>query len=208
MENATLEAFTSVLGSDAPAPGGGGAAALSGAMGAALCSMVANLTKGRKAYVEYQELAFSAADKAEELRKKLLAGIEKDKEVFLTVSAAYALPKGTEEEKAARSKAIQTALPACTESPLEVMRLSLEAVRLTASLLGKSSRGAVSDLGVSALCLKAASKSAWLNVLINLSSMEDKELAARYRKEGESLLSALETETDEIYSAVAALLDK
>lgn len=202
----SLEEFTAALCSGAPAPGGGGAAALCGSMGAALAGMVANLTKGKKTYADYQTLAFSAADKAEDLRKKLLAGVEKDRQVFLLLNAAYSLPKETEEEKRARAETIRRHLVPATESPLEVMRLSLETVRLTESLLGRSTRLAVSDLGVSALCLLAAAKSAWLNVLINVGAMEDKTLAARYRAEGETLLAVLESATNAVYSAVEAAL--
>lgn len=202
----TVGAFTALLGSDAPAPGGGSAAALCGSLGASLCAMVTNLTLGRKKYEEYQSLAASVADRADALRRSFLDAIDRDTEAFNVMSAAYALPKATEEEKQKRSAAVQAALIDCTESPLYTMRLCKEAVMLTDSVFGKSNTGAVSDLGVSALCLKTAVQSAWLNVLINLGVLKDQEKSAVYRAEGEKLLEEVCTAADDIYEKTLAAL--
>lgn len=201
-----VSAFAALLGSDAPAPGGGSAAALCGSLGAALCSMVANLTVGKKKYEEYQALAASVADQADRLRKGFLDAIDRDTEVFNEMSAAFGLPKTTDEEKQVRSAAIQTALVGCTESPLHMMRLCKEAIALTGSIFGKSNASALSDLGVSALCLKAAVQGAWLNVLINLGSLKDQEKSAAFRAEGEQLLSGVCAACDELYEKTVAAL--
>ena len=116
----TVRGFTEEIASASPAPGGGSAAALAGAVGAALTAMVSGLTLGRKKYEAVQELALRAQAQADALRKRLLAAMEQDTQTFLQVSAAYAMPKQTPEEKQARSSAIEQGLKACTQPPLAV----------------------------------------------------------------------------------------
>ena len=202
----TLNFFTEALASDAPAPGGGSAAALCGSLGASLCSMVANLTVGRKKYAEYEPLALQTASEAEELRKAFLTAIDEDTDAFNRFSAVLTLPKETEEEKAFRGEEMRKALYSCMEAPVRVMRLSLKALELTEGLLGKSNLGAVSDIGVAALCLKTATQSAWLNVRINFKSLREDEKALAYREEGEALLNAVCARADACYEQVLSLL--
>ena len=194
--------FVDLLASDAPAPGGGSAAALEGALGAALTAMVCSLTVGKKKYAEYEELAKSAQEKANGLKARFVDVMDRDTEAFNVVSAAFGMPKATDEEKAARSAAIQRGLEGCTKTPFEMMELAVEALELTASVLGKSNDSAASDLGVSALSLRAAIQGAWLNVLINIGSLKDQELAADYRQKGEALLARALPLADEIYNTV------
>ena len=193
LTNLTINDFTALLGSDAPAPGGGSAAALTGALGASLCSMVANLT---------QELAASVAEKAEALRRALLDAMNEDAASYDGFMAALALPKSTEEEKAARSAAMQEALITSTQSPLHTMELAAEVLKLTRSLVGCSNANAVSDLAVSALSLKAAMQGAWLNVLINVGSLKDPDKAEYFRARGGRLLAENLALADEIYETV------
>lgn len=198
----TTAGFVDLLGSDAPAPGGGSAAALEGALGAALTAMVCSLTVGKKKYAEYEELARAAQEKASGLKARFVDVMDRDTEAFNVVSAAFAMPKATDEEKAARSAAIQKGLEGCTATPFEMMELAVEALELTASVLGKSNDSAASDLGVSALSLRAAIQGAWLNVLINIGSLKNKELAKDYRVKGEALLDRALPLADEIYNTV------
>lgn len=184
----TVASFANLLGSDAPAPGGGSAAALQGALGAALCAMVSALTLGRKKYEDAQQLAEDGYARASELKDAFLSAMERDTEVFQDFSAALALPKTTEDERLARSERMQEALLRCTESPLSVMELCVQSLELTGSLLGKTNVNAVSDLGVAALSLGAALRSAWLNVLINLPGLRQPALADAFREKGEALL--------------------
>ena len=193
-----VDEFTALLGSDAPAPGGGSAAALCGALGSALTSMVCALTLGREKYAAWQASAEKAFNKADLLRHEMLQAIEEDTAAYTQMSTAMKLPKTTEEEKALRSEAIQTALTVCTESPLKIMELSLEALELTLLQIGRSNPNASSDLGVAALCLKSALQGAWLNVLINIGILKDKEMAEIYRLRGEALLEQGKTLADEI----------
>lgn len=194
--------FVDLLASDAPAPGGGSAAALEGALGAALTAMVCGLTVGKKKYAEFEELAQSAQAKALDLKARFVDVIDRDTEAFNVVSAAFGMPKATDEEKAARSAAIQKGLEGCTKTPFEMMELAVETLELTASILGKSNDSAASDLGVSALSLRAAIQGAWLNVLINIGSLKNKELAEDYRAKGEALLAKALPLADQIYDAV------
>ena len=194
--------FVDLLASDAPAPGGGSAAALEGALGAALTAMVCSLTIGKKKYAEFEELAAEAQKKAAGLKARFVDVMDRDTEAFNVVSAAFGMPKATDEEKAARSAAIQKGLEGCTKTPFEMMELAAEALELTASILGKSNDSAASDLGVSALSLRAAIQGAWLNVLINIGSLKNKELAEDYRKKGEALLAKALPLADQIYDTV------
>lgn len=194
--------FVDLLASDAPAPGGGSAAALEGALGAALTAMVCSLTIGKKKYAEFEELAAEAQKKAADLKARFVDVMDRDTEAFNVVSAAFGMPKATDEEKAARSAAIQKGLEGCTKTPFEMMELAVETLELTASILGKSNDSAASDLGVSALSLRAAIQGAWLNVLINIGSLKNKELAEDYRKKGEALLAKALPLADQIYDTV------
>ena len=197
--------FCDVLASDAPAPGGGSTAALEGALGAALTAMVCGLTtvgKSKEKYAEYQEFVLASQKKALDLKARFVDVMDRDTEAFNVVSAAFGMPKAMDEEKAARSAAIQKGLEGCTRTPFEMMELAPETLELTAELLGKTNDSAASDLGVSALSMRAAIQGAWLNVLINIGSLKNKELAEDYRKKGEELLAKALPLADQIYQNV------
>lgn len=201
-----VDDFTKVLASDAPAPGGGSAAALSGAVGAALTAMVCTLTAGRKKYAEHEEFVLGVQAEAEALRAQFLDVMDRDTEAFLVISRAYGMPKGTDEEKAERSAAIQAGLVECIKTPMEMMELSLRTVQLTDSLLGRFNTSSASDLGVGALSLRAAVQGAWLNVLINIGSLKDRELADSYRAQGETLVQQVLALADHVYETVLTLV--
>ena len=191
----SLKDFTAKLGSDAPAPGGGSAAALSGALGAALVSMVCNLTKGREKYAEFETLVVNTLKESDELAAALLEGIQKDTTAFDGVIAAYGMPKGTDAEKAARSEAIQNAYKVAILSPEETADNCLAVMRLSKDLLHKSNKNAASDLAVSALQAYAGLIGALENVAINLGAIKDQKYVNDKRKwmelasdEGERLL--------------------
>lgn len=197
--------FCDVLASDAPAPGGGSTAALEGALGAALTAMVCGLTtvgKSKEKYAEYQEFVLASQKKALDLKARFVDVMDRDTEAFNVVSAAFGMPKAMDEEKAVRSAAIQKGLEGCTRTPFEMMELAAETLELTAELLGKTNDSAASDLGVSALSMRAAIQGAWLNVLINIGSLKNKELAEDYRKKGEELLAKALPLADQIYQNV------
>ncbi len=194
--------FVNLMASDAPAPGGGSAAALEGALGAALTAMVCALTVGKKKYADVQELAVESQKKADDLKARFVDVMDRDTEAFNAVSAVFAMPKDTDEQKAARKAAMQEALKGCTKTPFEMMQLACETLELTRSLVGRLNASAASDLGCSALSLRAAIQGAWLNVLINISGIADEAFAAEYRKNGEALLAKALPLADEIYEEI------
>lgn len=202
LSDMSLDDFGRLLASDAPAPGGGSTAALEGALGAGLIAMVAGLTVGKKKYAAHQELVEEVARQAEELRARLTAIVDEDTLAFQEVSAVFAMPRETDEEKAARADALEKALKGCVVPPLEVMERSLEALRLAERICGRSNQNAASDLGVAALSLKAAVQGAWLNLLINLGGIRDNDFSARCRRQGEGLLEQALPLADQVYQAV------
>lgn len=198
----TVKDFVEVLGSDAPAPGGGSAAALAASMGISLTKMVCELTIGKKKYAEFEDEIKLVFDESKALQKHLLDAIDKDTEAFNAVSAVFDMPKETDDEKAARRVAMQTALQGAAESPFYMMKLMVNALDVTKRAVGKSNTNAASDLGVAALNLKSGLQGAWLNVLINLSSIKDEEFVLQHRQEGEKLLAKGSQLADEIYAEI------
>ena len=199
--------FADLVASDAPAPGGGSVAALYGAIGAALTAMVACLTQGRKKYAEYAEHAAIVEQEAGALQAKLIDVMDRDTDAFMVVSDAFAMPKETDEQKVARSAAIQEGLKGCTRTPMEMMELCDETVTLAASLIGRFNDTSASDLGVALLSLKAGIQGAWLNVLINIGSLKDREFADECRSRGEALLAHALPLADECYAEILKLVD-
>ena len=202
LTDTTISAFTDLLGSDAPAPGGGSASALAGALGAALTTMVAALTVGKEKYQAHEALMQEIIARGTKLREQLTDVIDRDTEAFNGVTAVFSMPKETEEEKTARKAAMQTALKACTLTPYEMMECSLSALELTEQALGRSNTNAASDLGVAALMLKAAVQGAWLNILINIGGIRDEAFVAQYRGGGEAILEQALPLADKIYETV------
>ncbi len=183
-----IEDYLKRLGSGDPTPGGGAAAALTSAQGAALIMMVANHTIGKPKYAEFEELNKDILSEAEVLLGSLTDGIDNDATAFGKVSAAYALPK-TNEEK--RSAEIAAASVLAAEAPLMVMEDSLAALRLAATLKGHSNKMLESDVFVAALHLYAGIRSAYYNVEANIPAIEkaDPALAMEMRQHTAAVLS-------------------
>ena len=182
--------FIEDLASAAPAPGGGGASAYAGALSAALASMVGNLTVGKKTYADVEGEVRASLGRLEELRARLGALVDEDARAFEPLSATYRMPKDTDEERAARHDAMQTALVGACEVPLQIMR-SVDAVVDEIDFLAHNgSRLARSDAGVAATFARAAIEGASLNILINAASMEDEDRAAFFRGEALALVEA------------------
>ncbi|MCL2168682.1 MAG: cyclodeaminase/cyclohydrolase family protein [Defluviitaleaceae bacterium] len=200
--------FAQKMASSDPTPGGGSAAALSGLVGIALVEMVANLTIGRKKYAEHDELMQSIIKEAKVLREKFLNAIDDDAKSYDAVSRAFKLPKETDEEKAARSAAIQEATKGATLSPFVITELSLDAMKLAHSAIGKCNTNAASDLGVAAVNFRAAAKGAWLNILINLGGLKDEEFKADIRVKAKALRKEAKALAKEIKAFVIAEIDQ
>ena len=198
--------FINTLSSDAPAPGGGSASALAGAIGIALTEMVCALTLGKKKYAEHESIISLTSERASKIKKELEINIDKDTEAYNAVNSVFSMPKDTDEQKAERSAAMQEALKAATIIPFEVMKLCLEALETTQKAVGKSNTNAVSDLGVAALMLGAAVKGAGLNVLININGIKDEAFAEKYKSEMKDILTTSEKLSAEIYSSAIELI--
>lgn len=201
-----LTQYMDVLASDAGAPGGGSASALTGAQGAALTSMVCTLTAGKKKYEEHWALNEKTQARTAELYRLLLDVMDRDTEAFHEVSAVFGMPRDTDEQKAARAAAMQKGLKACTLTPIEMMRYAAEAIELTHAVVGKSNQSAASDLACAALNLKACLLGAWCNVLINLGGIKDEAFVARYREQGEGMLRQSIPLADDVYDRVQNML--
>ena len=198
----TVPAFLNELASSAPAPGGGSVAALSGAMGAALVSMVCNLTLGKKKYAAVQGEIQELLSQSEALRQQLTDLVQEDVEAYTGVSEAYKMSKKTEAEKAARSAAIQEALKKATMPPIRVAETCVKVLDLCTPAAEKGNRNAVSDAGVAALMAEAGLRSAALNVLINLKYIKDDAFCHQWGNKLESLLTGKPALKDEIYDLV------
>ena len=202
----TVTDFLDELASKAPAPGGGSVAALSGALGAALVSMVCNLTLGKKVYADVQDDIEDLLAQSEALRQELTDLLAEDVKAYSGYSAAAKMPRDTEEEKAARSEAMQSALQIATDVPLAIANAAVRVMDLCMPAAEKGNKWAVSDAGVAVLVAEAAVRSAALNVLINLGSLKDKEFAADRRAKLDKLLEGKGVMRDEIYDYVVSKL--
>lgn len=171
----TVKEFTDkVIGKD-PVPGGGSVSALSGALAAALTAMVANLTAGRKKYMEVDGLMQNLAAQLSQTAQELLADVDRDSEAYNQVFDAFKLPKETDEEKAARSEAIQQATHHAAEVPMEVARRVCHILPWIVEVGQKGNSNAITDACVAMMCARTAIRGALLNVKINLGSLKDEE---------------------------------
>ena len=198
--------FIEVLASKAAVPGGGGAAALTGAIGMALGSMVCNLTTGKKKYAEYEEAIQEILSKASKLEEELLSMIDKDAEGFYPLSKAYGLPTSTEEEKKFKAETMEKCLKVACEVPMNIVRLCFDSIKLHEELVDKGSKLAISDVGCGVQCLRAAILSGQLNVIINVNSMTDREYAEKIEKECDQLVKDGIRICDEVYQKVLVAL--
>lgn len=202
IKDIAVEPFLEALASRSATPGGGSAAAIIGAMGASLVSMVCNLTIGKKKYAEVEDEMKDILAKAEALRVKLTAMIEDDVKAFDAVMGAYGMAKETDAEKEVREKAIQAALKQATEVPLRCCQAAREVIDLAATASDKGNLNVISDAGVAVLAAYAALRSAALNVFINTRMITDKPFAEAKLKELEALLARAESATENAYGVV------
>ncbi len=190
-----------------PAPGGGSIAAMVGALGASMSSMVANFTIGKKKYAGVEDEVKTLLEKAEAERKKLCELVDADVAAYSTVSNAYGMPKETDEEKAARSAAIRDACRVAMSAPMEAARSCAEVAAVCDRLVDIGNKNLITDVGVSVLAADAALKAAALNVEINLASVGDDEFADKTHEELNALLervAAIETTVmDKVRAAIS-----
>jgi len=206
IKNKSVHTLLDELASKASTPGGGSAAAIMGAMGAALLSMVANLTVGKKDYEGVEEDMKKLLQRTEELRSQLTGMVKADVEVFDKVMAAYGMPRDSEEQKTSRTAAIQTALKEATDVPLECARLCAEVIRLSEPVAEMGNKNVISDAGVAVLAGYAALRSAALNVYINIGGIKDEEFVQDRRGQLEEIMDGMDKLNEEVYELVKSKL--
>ena len=200
MTMANCREFVSVLASDAPAPGGGGAAALVGAIGTALGNMVGSLTVGKKKYADVQDEIIALKAKCDALQKDLLDQVEADEVNFLPLAKAYGIPKDDPNRDAVMEEAT---LIACS-TPIKIMELCCQAIDCIKVFADKGSRLAVSDAGCGAVVCKAALQAASLNVFINTKTLKNRDKAEDLNRHANVMLNTYGQLADDIFNTVKA----
>ena len=198
----SVNEFVEALASGDPTPGGGGAAAAAGAVGAALGSMVCNLTAGKKKYDAVREDIIELTAQCRAIAARLAELIDEDAEAFGPLSRAYGLPKDDPERYEVTERALRLA---CT-APLEIMKTAGKAIELHSALCKKGTAAAISDVGAGVLCCKAALEAASLNVFINTKSMRDERTARKLETEADEILSRYCPAADAVYADVLSRL--
>ena len=196
--NQTCGAFLDALASKAPTPGGGGASALAGALGAALCTMVGNYTVGKKKYAEVEEDVKALMAKAEDIRARLLALVDADAAAFEPLSRAYAIPK----DDPGRGEVMEQCLRDAAAAPMEILRLCCQAIDLHREMLDKGSVMMLSDVGTGVVLCWGALYGAALNVKVNTKSMADRAFAEAMNREADQLVNQYWKIAEQVYETV------
>lgn len=202
MMKRSCEQFLAELAGKAPTPGGGGTAALVGAAGVALGSMVGSLTIGKKKYAAVEADIQALNARSDILRKELEALVQADAEAFAPLAAAYGLPKDTPEQAADKERVMETALTRAALVPIKIMQKCLEGITLAYSYAVDGSTMAISDAGCAAVLCKAALQAASLNVFVNTKLMTNREFATALEHTAEQLLDAGTSYADEAFHYV------
>ncbi|WP_288759638.1 cyclodeaminase/cyclohydrolase family protein [uncultured Veillonella sp.] len=202
LKGLSVEAFINETGSSSPAPGGGSIAALNAASAAALVEMVASLTIGKEKYAAVEADMKAVQTKASELKTKFVNFIDEDSNAFNKIMAAFKLPKGTDEEKAVRSEAIQAATKEAALVPFHVGEMANELFALAEEVIIKGNQNAVTDGAVAAMNARVAVKSAFLNVKINLGSIKDEAFVAELNAKMEAIESEVNAKETTLLSKV------
>ena len=192
--------FVEVLASDAPAPGGGGASALVGAIGTALGNMVGSLTVSKKKYADVEAEILALKAKCDTLQTELLNQVEADEQGFLPLAKAYGIPRDAPN----RDQILEEATLTACAVPVRIMELCCEAMEAIAVFAAKGSRLAVSDAGCGAVCVKAALQAASLNVFINTKTLKDREAAEALNRKCLDMLDKYGAMADKIFETVKA----
>ena len=194
----TCGGFLDALASKAPVPGGGGASALVGALGAALCTMVGNYTVGKKKYAEVEEDVKKLMSKAEDLRARLLALVDADAAAFEPLSKASGIPK----DDPSRAEVMEACLRDAAATPMEILWLSCEAIDLHSEMLEKGSVMMLSDVGTGVIFCQSALQGAALNVKVNTKSMADRAYAKAMNDEVDALVERYGKIAERVYESV------
>lgn len=206
--NMNLRKFADETASESPAPGGGSISAYMGALGVSLGTMVANLSSHKKGWDDRWKEFSDYAEDGQKIKDELLKLVDEDTRAFNRIMDAFALPKSTDAEKAARKEAIQEATKHAIEVPFRVMELSLKSFDMIKAMAETGNPNSVSDAGVGALCARSAVYGAWLNVKINAASYTDKRYTARKLKKGKEILDKAKEMERKVLGIVEKKIDK
>lgn len=198
-----LVQFADETAAESPAPGGGSISAYVGALGASLAAMVANLSSHKRGWDERWEEFSDWAVKAQDIKNQLLALVDEDTRAFNAIMNAFQLPKGTPDEKAARSAAIESATRFAIETPLKTMELALASFGPVRAMVEQGNPNSVTDAGVGALCARAAVQGAGLNVLVNTGGLKDKSFAEQAVQQAKAWMEQADLMEKEIMALVA-----
>ena len=198
----TCAGFAEETSRESPAPGGGSISAYMGALGAALGTMVANLSAHKPGWDEQWEFFSDWAEKGKRVMNELLALVDEDTDAFNCIMAVFGMPKGTDEEKAARAEAMEKATLYATEVPLKTMKASFRAFEVAGEMAEKGNPNSVSDAGVGALAARAAVQGAFLNVKINAAGLKDRAKAEALVSEAAEIAKAADAEEKRILEIV------
>ena len=198
----TVKGFAEETASESPAPGGGSVAANMGALGAALSTMVANLSSHKRGWDDRWKEFSDWAEKGQAVMSELISLIDEDTAAFDRIMAAFSLPKGTDEEKAARAQAIEDATLYASQVPLRTMKASFKVFEVARAMAADGNPNSVSDAGVGALAARSAVLGAQLNVKINAVGLKDKEMATSLIAEADEIAREAVQEEKEILEIV------
>ena len=208
MLDKTCNEFLEVLASKAPVPGGGGAAALGGAIGMALSNMVGNLTVGKKKYAEVEDEVKELIARGSQIIEELKSLVDKDAEVFEPLSKAYGLPAETEEQKKIKEETLEKCSKEACSVPMEIMRKAFEGIKIHQRMGEIGTKIAISDVGCGVVFLKSALISGMLNVVINLNTIKDQDFVEKTRAEMDRLLEEGSKIADETLQVVLNKIKK
>jgi glutamate formiminotransferase/formiminotetrahydrofolate cyclodeaminase len=204
----SLAGFSAELASDSPAPGGGSAAAYAGALAASLGAMVANLSAHKRGWEDRHVYFSDWAVKGQEGRKKLLHLVDEDTRAFNSLMDAFRMPKENDTEKKSRQAAIEAATLRATYSPLQMMRTAHDQFAMLEAMASEGNPNSVSDAGVGAICALAAVEGGWLNVMINLGGLKNKEVASTIRIEADEIIAASRLLKNKIFTIATETIQK
>jgi glutamate formiminotransferase/formiminotetrahydrofolate cyclodeaminase len=203
----TVTRFVDEVSTESPAPGGGSVAALMGSLGAALATMVANLTVGKKGYEAAWAPLAEVAERGQVLKDRLARAVDEDTDAFNRVIDAMRMPKGTPEQQAERDRAVEEANKAAASVPLQTAWLCLEAIELAEAAAKKGNRNSASDAGVAALAARAGVEGAVLNVRINLGGIKDRAFKKRCTRATADLLATARRRCAAVQTRVASTIE-
>ena len=204
--NLSIKEYNDILSSKSSMPGGGSAASLVASLGASLGLMVCNLTIGKEKYKEYEDVVKDSIVELEKIKNDLINMIEEDKVLYENIQNVWTLPKNTDEEKKNREIEMEKACKTCNIIPIKIMEKSYDAIIIINNLLYKTNPNLISDLGDASCNLKAAVDSAYLNVIINVRFIKDKEYNKSIIEKAESIKEKTNEFNEDIYNKVLKYL--